>query len=179
MTESEDLRQQLKAALKSRAMLYASLLDELTAEVGAAKAEAIMTRAIHARGAAAGNRFFSSHAPADFEGLRHRFIDFLPDHGRLFDLETLRCDDDGLDLKFHSCPIKEAWQEAGFAPQTMQVLCRIAGSVDVGTFEGAGFAIRNETWQVGGDGCCLLKIRRKAPRPAESAGCDTTVPGDR
>lgn len=163
MTETEDLRQQLVGALKSRAMLLAALYDELVAEIGETKALALMKRATHARGVAAGRRFFAAHAPDDFAGLRTRFVDFLPDHGGLFELRTLRCDTDGLTLAFDTCPLKAAWIEAGVPAQRMQALCEISGAVDVGTFEGAGFAIDNHTWQPGRDGCCTLEIRRAGP----------------
>ena len=156
----EDLRQQVKAALKSRALLIAAILDELTPEMGEEKAEALLTRALHKRGFGAGKRFFADCAPANFDGLKTRFIQFLPDHGGLFDIET-RCSADGLDVKFHSCPIKEAYEEVGLPPQRMAALLRISGAVDVGTFEGAGFAIDNDTWQPGGNGCCHLHIRKR------------------
>ena len=156
-----DLRLQLKAALRSRAMLMAALLDELEPALGAERAEALLTRAMHGRGEAAGRRFLADCAPADFERLRSRFIDFLPDHGCMFEIETTRCDGAGLGLKFHTCPVKEAYEEAGIGPARMQVLLRISGGGDVGLFEGAGFSIRNETWAPGGQGCCHLQVGRK------------------
>lgn len=157
-----DLRTQLKGALRSRALLMAALLDELEPVLGAERAEALLTRAMHSRGQAAGRRFLADCAPADFERLRERFIDILPDHGGLFEIETTRCDAGGLGLQFRSCPVKEAYEEAGIAPARMQQLLRIAGGGDVGTFEGAGFAIRNDTWVPGGQGCCHLHIEAKA-----------------
>ncbi|MGE0801322.1 MAG: L-2-amino-thiazoline-4-carboxylic acid hydrolase [Lautropia sp.] len=176
MTETEDLRGQLVGALKSRAMLIATLYEELLAEIGAERAEAILARALHTRGAAAGRRFFGRFAPADFAGLQRAFVDFLPDRGRLFELDLRDCGADraaasgtsgGFDLKFRTCPLKDAWVEAGVAPERLQTLCRISGALDVGTFEGAGFAIRNDTWTVGGEGCCNLQVR---PRAAPAAG---------
>jgi hypothetical protein len=38
-------------------------------------------------------------------------------------------------------------------------MCEIAASVDLGTFEGAGFVFSAETWTPGQQGCCLLKIK--------------------
>ena len=108
-----DLRMQLKGALRSRALLMAALLDELEPALGAERAEALLTRAMHGRGEAAGRRFLADCAPADFERLRTRFIDILPDHGGLFEIETTRCDAGGLGLQFRSCPVKEAYEEAG------------------------------------------------------------------
>ncbi len=55
---------------------------------------------------------FKRFAPGDFDGLRDAFVDFVPDHGGLFQPEVRRCDAGGLDIKFHACPLKEAWQDA-------------------------------------------------------------------
>ena len=57
MSEVDALRAQLKNAMQARAMVYAAVYDELEAELGAAKAEAIMRRAIHKRGLAIGAQF--------------------------------------------------------------------------------------------------------------------------
>ncbi|MGD9942728.1 MAG: L-2-amino-thiazoline-4-carboxylic acid hydrolase [Burkholderiaceae bacterium] len=163
MDEVQSLREQLKGAMKSRAMLYVALYDEISKEVGADKATAIMQRAIRSRGAALGARF-RRHAPADFAALRDDFLGFLgaePGKPGMFDVEVRRCDASGLDIKFHVCPMKEAWVEAGLDPKLVQTMCAIAGQVDNGAFESAGFELDACTWTVGGeDGCCLLQIRR-------------------
>lgn len=156
-----DLRNQVRNLLKSRAMLMAALLEELEPELGSARAEALLTRVMHKRSAGAGKRFLSDCAPSNMPMLRERFIDFLPDHGGLFEIETTRCDAAGLGLKFKTCPVKDAYQEAGLSPERMQQLLRISGGGDVGLFEGAGFAIRNDTWTPGGEGCCHLHIEAK------------------
>ena len=138
MSEVDALRAQLKNAMQARAMVYAAVYDELEAELGAAKAEAIMRRAIHKRGLAIGAQF-ARFGPRDVEGLRAAFLAFIPDGGRPFAPEVKRCDADGLDIKFHACPLKEAWLEAGMGAEKVAKLCSIAGVVDNGTFE-AGFA---------------------------------------
>jgi len=155
-----DLREQLRAAVKSRALFYLAVYREMAAEFGSERAEGVMKRAIYARGAAAGDRF-KRYAPADFTGLRDAFIDFVPDHGGLFQPEVRRCENGaagGLEIKFHACPLKEVWQEAGLADAEVADLCRIAGVVDNGTFESAGFSLQSQTWTPGDSGCCLLKV---------------------
>jgi len=158
MNETEDLRQQLTMALKSRALVYSAVYMELIPEVGAPRAEAILKRAIYKRGAAISPKF-APHAPTDFVGLRDKFLDFVPDHGRLFSPEVRRCDSGGLDIKFHDCPLKNAWVEAGYDDETVATLCRIAGIVDNGTFENAGFQLDAKTWTPGDTGCCSLSLR--------------------
>ena len=160
--EEQDLRRQLKEAHMSRALVYAAFHDELCARFGAEAAAEVMTAAIYRRGLAIGQRF-ARYGPADLEGLRDAFLEFVPDKGRLFQPEVKRCDADGLDIKFHACPLKEAWQAAGIEPEKIATLCKIAGVVDNGTFEAAGFAFRADTWQPGDEGCCFLHIRPGPP----------------
>jgi L-2-amino-thiazoline-4-carboxylic acid hydrolase len=159
MTSAEqDLRRQLKEAHMSRAMVYAAFYEALAERCGADLAEEVMKQAIYRRGLEIGRRF-ASFGPDDLAGLCAAFLDFVPDQGRLFQPEVRRADDQALDIKFHACPLKEAWQAAGLSDARIATLCRIAGVVDNGTFEAAGFAFSAETWQPGVEGCCFLHIR--------------------
>jgi hypothetical protein len=162
-SEQQDLRRQLKEAHMSRALVYAAFYDALAERCGAEVAEEVMKAAIYRRGRAIGQRF-APYGPADLAGLRTAFLDFVPDRGRLFQPEVRRADDQALDIKFHACPLKEAWQAAGLSDERIATLCRIAGVVDNGTFEAAGFAFSAETWQPGSAGCCFLHIRPGAPK---------------
>jgi hypothetical protein len=154
----EQLRQQLRDSFKNRALIYYLLFDEMRKELGAERAAEIMKRAIYARGVQKSKKY-APYAPNDFEGLKDAFVGGIPDEGRLFQPEVMRCDAEGLDVKFHACPLREAWQEAGLPDDEVAAICRIAARVDNGTFEGAGFEFSADTWQPGGDGCCYLHIR--------------------
>jgi hypothetical protein len=158
MSEADELRVQLRRAIKARALVYAAVYDELAAEFGAAKAEEILKRAIYKRGLAIGAQF-RRFGPRDLAGLRDAFLAFVPDGGRVFQPEVRRCDAAGLDIKFQACPLKEAWLEAGMSREKVAQLCHIAGVVDNGTFEAAGFAFSADTWRPGEEGCCFLHIR--------------------
>jgi len=149
---------ELYAAFKNRAMLYWHFFDRMRGELGEAKAAAIMKDAIYARGRESG-KYFAKYAPANMQGLHDAFLRSLPDQGRMFAPEVTRCDPGGVDIKFHRCPLKEAWQEADVPEADMATLCHIAGHVDNGTFEGAGFAFSADTWRPGDSGCCYLHIR--------------------
>jgi len=156
---SEDaLRQQLYAAYKNRAMMYYYIFEELKKEVGADKAADIMKRGIYNRGIDIGKKYLQ-FSPTNFEGLKNAFLAGSADQGKMFQPEVRRCDQDGLDILMQSCPLKEAYQEAGLSDQQIATMCEIAAVVDYGTFEGAGFKFSAETWKPGQDGCCLLKIR--------------------
>lgn len=171
MAESEDLREraaflegQLEAAHKARALFYAAIFDELARRFGEGEAEAIVSAAVYRRGAEVGRRF-APFAPDDLEGLCRAFLDFVPDRGRLFDPEVRRCDGRELVIHMRRCPLKEAWLEAGLPEQRVATLCRIAGKVDDGTFEAAGFRFAGRTWTPGEPGCCTLTVRPGPPEP--------------
>lgn len=157
MTE-QDLRNQLYASFKNRALMYFHIFTELRKEIGEERAVEIMKGAIKKRGHLIGQQF-AKHAPADLEGLKAAFLGSIPDEGRMFEPEVLRCDAGCVEIKFHRCPLKEAWQEAGLSDEEVAKMAEIASSVDYGTFEGAGFTFSAETWKVGQEGCCHLKIR--------------------
>jgi hypothetical protein len=158
MADVERLRGELYAAFKNRALMYWHVFDELRRALGEPQATGLMARAIEARGREIG-RAFARYGPADLAGLRDAFVEFVPDEGRMFAPRVDRCDREALDIKLQRCPLKEAWQEAGVSEADIATLCRIAGRVDNGTFEAAGFEFSADTWQPGRDGCCHLHIR--------------------
>ena len=154
----QQLRAELTGSFKNRALLYWHFFDSMRKAVGEAKATEIMKDAIYQRGLEVGKQF-AKFGPHNMVGIRDAFLKFIPDNGALFAPEVQRCDAGGVDIKFHRCPLKEAWQEAGLSPEDMTKLCHIAGRVDNGTFEGAGFQFSADTWKPGHDGCCHLHIR--------------------
>lgn len=157
--QEELLRQQLYDSFTNRALIYYQIYDELRSELGAKRAEAILARAIYRRGAEKGREKYAQYAPKNLQGLQKAFLDGIPDEGRMFQPELIRGDADGLDIKFHACPLRDAWRQAGLPEEEVATLCRIASQVDYGTFEAAGFAFHADTYQPNGEGCCGLHIR--------------------
>ena len=102
--------------------------------MGAAKAEEILSRAIYRRGQENGRKY-ASFAPADLAGLKNAFLGGIPDDGQMFRPEVLHADGEALDVQFHACPLREAWQEYGLKEEEVALLCRIAARIDYGTFE--------------------------------------------
>lgn len=151
-------REELIASFKNRAMIYKSVYDELSKDYGEDKAKELLERAIYHRGTEVGQKFME-FGPSDLKGLKEAFLAGIPDEGRMFDPEVERADDEALDIKFHRCPLKEAWLEAGLPELQVAKLCKIAAIVDNGTFEVAGFQFHAETWEPGQEGCCHLHIR--------------------
>lgn len=155
----EKLRQQLYDSFKNRAILYWLIYDELRQEVGAERAEQIMIRAIYRRGEQKGRAKYAQFGPSDLAGLKEAFLGGIPDQGRMFQPEVIRDDPEALDIKFHGCPLRDAWLEEGLPEEDVATICRIAARIDNGTFEAAGFTFSADTWQPGGEGCCYLHIR--------------------
>jgi hypothetical protein len=154
----EKLRQQLYDSYANRAHIYYLLFRELRSAFGADRAAELMKRAIYERGVQKADKY-ACFAPGDLDGLKRAFVGSLPDDGALFAPEVVRCDALALDVKFHRCPLKQAWQEAGLAEEEVAGLCRIAAEVDSGMFGAAGFRFHAETYQPGGEGCCFLHVR--------------------
>jgi hypothetical protein len=159
MSDENTLRSQLWASFKNRAMVYLEVYRVLEEELGAERAAALLKKAIYRRGCEIG-RQFERFGPGDLAGLKEAFLGILPDDGKVFEPEVIACDDSRLEIQLCRCPLKEAWQEAGLDEAQVARMCEIAGVVDNGTFEAAGFRFRSETWQPGRSGCCHLFIEK-------------------
>jgi len=157
---NDNLRNELRASFKNRAILYYLIFDELRKEVGEQKATEILKRAIYRRGEQIGQQF-GQFAPDNLDGLKDAFLEIIPDEGRMFDPHVVKCDAGSLEVHLESCPLKEAWEELGLDEKDRTVMCEIAGEIDKGTFEAAGFSFEPDTWQPGRTGCCHLNIRPK------------------
>lgn len=161
MSDENTLRAQLWASFKNRAMIYLEMYRVLSEDLGAERAEALLKKAIYRRGLAIGEQF-ARFGPDDLAGLQKAFLGFIPDDGKVFAPQVVASDASRLEIQLTRCPLKEAWQEAGLSDAEVAKMCEIAGVVDNGTFEGAGFAFRSETWQCGREGCCHLFIEKGA-----------------
>ena len=151
------LRNELRTSFKNRAILYYRIFEELRKEVGEQQAVAVLKRAIYRRGEEIG-RQFRQFAPNDFVGLKDAFLAIIRDEGRLFEPHVERCDAESLMIHLQSCPLRDAWVELGLDAHDKAVMCEIAGEVDKGTFEAAGFSFEPDTWKPGRTGCCHLNI---------------------
>jgi hypothetical protein len=153
----DDLRKQLRASFKNRAILYYLIFDELRREYGEQQAIAVLKRAIYRRGEQIG-RQFCEFAPHDLAGLKDAFLGIIPDEGRMFDPQVVECSSESLVIHLNSCPLKEAWEELDLNVSDKSIMCEIAGEIDKGTFEAAGFSLAPDTWKPGRSGCCRLNI---------------------
>ena len=148
----------LNEANKSRARVYVQFYRAIEQRYGQAVAVEICKEAIYkwGRDLAAG---LEAHQSTEFDGLARSFV-FAPDGGAMFRPRVDRCDEEGLDVHFEACPLKEAWLESGLLESEVALFCEMAAQADYGTLEAAGFTVSIETWKPGRKGCCMLKIAR-------------------
>ncbi len=160
---AETLRLELADAFKNRAHLYRLLMDVLTERHGAAEAEAVLSEACDRRGREVAPLLFKGVA-AEPEAIAQRFLSVSPDGGDLYPHETVVASD-RFTIMVHSCPLKQAWMEAGLTSDAVARLCRIAGAFDRGLFEAAGVRFDNSTWSEDrGGGCCRITLSRAKHR---------------
>ncbi|MER9677202.1 L-2-amino-thiazoline-4-carboxylic acid hydrolase [Mesorhizobium sp. M0208] len=158
---AEKPSRELDSAFRNRADLYRLLLDELTAEVGAEKAEAIMIRTIDRRGREVAAAAFADFGPNDAPAIGEAFLAVSPDGGRMYPTDVER-GPDRIAFKVRRCPLKDAWVEAGVDDEKLATLCRIAGAFDSGLFEATGVRFDNVTWTPGhGFGCCHIALTNR------------------
>lgn len=156
---AERLSRELDAAFRNRADLYRLMFDELTAELGAKRAEAVMIRAIEERGREVARAAFAGFGPGDARAVGEAFLAVSPDGGLMYPTDVERSDD-GIAFKVRRCPLKDAWVDAGVGDDRLATLCRIAGAFDRGLFETTGVRFDNVTWTPGhGSGCCHIRLR--------------------
>jgi hypothetical protein len=152
-----EMQHQLRRSFAMRAAFYAETFAVLTAEYGRDEAMRLcqlMTRRMGEKMGVA----YAKHGPSDLQGLKDSFLGGIIEGAALFAPEVIRCDDSELCIHFHRCPLKEAWEQQGHSGETLKDLCVIAGAIDGGLFEAAGFIFAGETWQPGDTGCCRLKV---------------------
>lgn len=154
---AEQLSRELEASFRNRADLYRLLLEEMTASLGADKAEALLVRAIEKRGREVAVAF-RDFGPEQAREIGEAFLAVSPDGGRMYPTDVDRRAD-GISFRVRRCPLKDAWCEAGVGEARLQTLCRIAGAFDRGLFEATGIRFANRTWQVGdGEHCCEIHL---------------------
>ncbi|WP_315925010.1 L-2-amino-thiazoline-4-carboxylic acid hydrolase [Mesorhizobium sp. SP-1A] len=158
---AEKLARELEAAFRNRADLYRLFLDELTGELGAERAEALMVRIVERRGREVAAVAFSGYGPNDARAIGEAFLAVSPDDGRMYPTEVER-GTDRISFKVKRCPLKDAWTEAGVGEEKLATLCRIAGAFDRGLFEATGVRFDNVTWTPGhGNGCCHICLTNR------------------
>jgi hypothetical protein len=158
MTSPERLAAELEDAFRNRALLYLNLYQELSAELGPERAEALLGRAIYARGRAVAEAHYGGFGPQDAEKVADAFLSVSPNGGAMYPTDVTRRDDGSVTIAVRRCPLKDAWRDAGIDDAMLTTLCRIAGRFDNGLFETTGVGFASQTWCAGREGCCTLHL---------------------
>jgi hypothetical protein len=152
-------RAETRSAFENRALVYAHVFRELTDEIGAERAAAVLKRAIYARGVEVGLKYRDAAQAGDLVEVGRIFCEGSPADGTLFEPAVERVEEDSIVLSMHGCPLVDAWKAAGLPPEEIDRLCEIAAAVDEGTFEGAGLSITFlERTGAPGSSRCLLEL---------------------
>ena len=170
MTDRErDLQAQLavaqgetRAAFVNRALVLAHMFDAMEEELGTERATEVMKRAIYRRGLEIAEKYKAAAAARDLAEVGRLFVEGSASGGTIFSpgIEEYAPEEGRLVLRMETCALKDAWIDAGYSPERVDLLCDIAAAVDHGTFEGAGLVLRFLDRQPcpGGSGRCLLEL---------------------
>jgi len=159
----EQSRAETRASFENRALMYAYIYDELEREIGEDRATDLMKRAIFRRGLEVGRKYKPAADAGDLAEVARLFVEGSPAEGAFFEPGVAEQPADGrVVLKMTSCPLKDAWIEAGYDADKVDHLCDIAAAVDEGTFEGAGLDLQFLDRQAcAGSATCLLELKRR------------------
>ena len=145
--------------MKNRALIYMEMYDVLSAEVGAAQAEALLTEAIFRRGLAAG-KSLARHAPDDLAGLKTSFLASVPGGEEIFRPQVLRCDRDRAGDAAARLPAEGCLARGGIARGKDRDAVPHRRRGGQGPVRGAGFRFENRTWTPGAERL-LLPVRSR------------------
>lgn len=146
-------------AIKERGRFYLVMFRELSKRYGEMEAKSVMRSASYAYGLDIGQKL-ACFAPRDFAGMAEGFAK-APDDGATFAPDIRRLDDGCLEVQMMTCPIKDAWVEAGCSDEEICTLLQCASALDEATLEAAGFDYEIELWSPGKEGCCHTRLTEK------------------
>lgn len=151
---------QLYDAIKDRGRLYLAVFRELSKRYGETEAVSVMRDISYAYGKPIGEAL-ACFAPRDFAGMAEGFAR-SPDDGATFLPDIRQLDDACLEVQMMTCPIKDAWVDAGCSDEEICTLLHCASAQDEATLAAAGFDYEIELWSPGKQGCCLTRITEKS-----------------
>jgi hypothetical protein len=149
-------------ATRQRAAVLAHLLRVLRDRLGEEQAATLMSEAIYAWGREKSGKGYS--LPARSGDLMQAAREFAgPDPVKQFQFapRIVSASDGEAVIAMSRCPLVDQWREMGMPPEDVALLCRVARSVDHGTWEGAlGFRLRFEGTRGEGRDECVLRVRK-------------------
>lgn len=144
----------IEDASKARADLYVAFFSAIEKRFGRDSAVEVVKEAVRRWGEGLGQGLVG----CGIMDLPEAFAT-QPDGGKLFQPRMDRLDQDGFDVQFEGCPLKQRWIETGHSDADVALFCEIAAEADYGTLEAGGFDVAIDLWKPGASGCCTLRIR--------------------
>jgi hypothetical protein len=157
-----DTGEKVAQATRQRAAVYAHLLRILKGRLGEEEAVAILCEAIYAHGKEKSMKGYSLAArTGDLVQAAREFASPDPVKQHQFAPRIVSANGEEAVIAMSRCPLVDQWKEMGLPQEEVSLLCRIAHSVDFGTWEGAlGFSLRFEGTRGEGKDECVLRVRK-------------------
>ena len=149
----------LASEIKNRARIYYLIYRELSREVGEAKAEAILRKALYERGREKGLELVQKTGGGDLRKVASAFVEGKEEVD-VFGHEVVAVDDHHALLRLNHCPLVEAWEGLGLSREEQRLMCNIAYQVDFGKFEAAGFRLKFNCRIADGEPSCDLHVTK-------------------
>ena len=152
---TDDTAQAVRNAIEDRATYLYLLLKEMQSANGDA-AEDMAKRAIFKYGQLKAQNMPPMQSPVDF--VRHQM---RPGRQGIFEKEVVEETPERSEIRFHHCPLVEAWRRLGAGEGELAQLCDIAMQGDLGMVSQAPFELRVAASIARGDDCCRLVLEVK------------------
>ena len=146
----------VRSAIKDRATYLFFLLKGMEEAAGPEEAERLASRAIYQYGQTKGQRMGSLDTPADF--IAHQL---RPGRQEIFDKEAIEAREARGEIRFHYCPLVNAWKRLGATSEELARLCDIAMQGDHGMLSHTPMALELPHSIARGDAYCQLILELK------------------
>jgi hypothetical protein len=133
-----DIGEKVAQATRQRAAVYAHLFLVLRKKLGEAQAVDLMSEAIYNYGEEKSKRNYSEKARGgDLAQAAREFASPDPVKQYQFAPRVVSLGPDEAVLAMSKCPLVDEWRSMGLPDNDVETLCKVAHSVDFGTWEGA------------------------------------------
>ena len=153
---TDPMTEAVRGAIEDRARYLYMLLKEMEAANGPAAAEAMARRAIFKYGQVKARAMQPMASPMDFIAHQMR-----PGRQAIFAKEVAEATPERCEIRFHYCPLVQAWKGLGATPDELSRHCDIAMEGDLGMVSGAPFDLHIAASIAKGDDCCRLILEAR------------------
>jgi hypothetical protein len=145
----------VRAAIEDRATYLYLLLQEMR-QANVDGRVAMAKRAIYRYGQIKAQTMERQDSPVDF--VQHQM---RPGRQEIFAKEAVELTPERSEVRFHYCPLVQAWKRLGATPQELSQLCDIAMQGDFGIVSETPMTLRIASSIARGDACCRLILEKK------------------